>query len=323
MASKLDSTNAESFDDGVPVALEDRAPGELRGAGARSPLFWKTMLVAMALMWGFSFCMMKDVLDALPPYLLLACRFLIAAAIMFVLFFRRIRAHFNRTYIVAGLLMGGSLCAAYVLQSVGLVDTTAGKSAFLTGTYCVLVPFIGHAVMGEELTRYNLGAAFLCLAGIAFVALDSFTVGKGDLLTLAGAIFFAIEIVIAAKFGRNLDVNVITFWMFLVVALLCVAGWLLTEQTPPLATFTPSLVGTVLFLAVMCTCVGMLVQNLGLAHVPSSTGSLLLSLESPSGVLFSVRLGGDVLTGRLLFGFALIFLSVVLSETHFAFLRRK
>lgn len=323
MASKLDSANTESFDDGVPVALEDRAPGELRGAGARSPLFWKLMLVAMALMWGFSFCMMKDVLDALPPYLLLACRFLIAAAIMFVLFFRRIRAHFNRTYIVAGLLMGGSLCAAYVLQSVGLVDTTAGKSAFLTGTYCVLVPFIGHAVMGEELTRYNLGAAFLCLAGIAFVALDSFTVGKGDLLTLAGAIFFAIEIVIAAKFSRNLDVNAITFWMFLVVALLCVAGWLFTEQTPPLATFTPPLVGTVLFLAVICTCVGMLVQNLGLAHVPSSTGSLLLSLESPSGVFFSVLLGGEVLTGRLLFGFALIFLSVVLSETHFAFLRRK
>lgn len=323
MASKLDNTNTESFDDGVPVALEDRAPGELRGAGARSPLFWKTMLVAMALMWGFSFCMMKDVLDALPPYLLLACRFLIAALIMLALFFRRIRAHFNRTYIVAGLLMGTSLWAAYALQTVGLVDTTAGKSAFLTGTYCVLVPFIGHAVMGEKLTRYNLGAAFLCLAGIAFVALDSLTVGKGDLLTLAGAIFFAIEIVIAAKFSRNLDVNVITFWMFLVVALLCVAGWLLTEQTPPLATFTSSLVGTVLFLAVMCTCVGMLVQNLGLAHVPSSTGSLLLSLESPSGVFFSVLLGGEVLTGRLLFGFALIFLSVVLSETHFAFLRRK
>ena len=223
MTSKLDSTNTESFDDGVPVALEDRAPGELRGAGARSPLFWKTMLVAMALMWGFSFCMMKDVLDALPPYLLLACRFLIAALIMLALFFRRIRTHFNRTYIVAGLLMGTSLWAAYVLQTVGLVDTTAGKSAFLTGTYCVLVPFIGHAVMGEKLTRYNLGAAFLCLAGIAFVALDSLTVGKGDLLTLASAVFFAIEIVIAAKFGRNLDVNAITFWMFLDVFGGCVA----------------------------------------------------------------------------------------------------
>ena len=267
----------------------------------------------MALMWGFSFCMMKDVLDALPPFLLLACRFLIAAAIMLVLFFRRICAHLNRTYIIAGILMGGSLWAAYVLQTVGLVDTTAGKNAFLTGTYCVLVPFIGHAMMGEKLTRYNLGAAFLCLAGIAFVALDSFTVGKGDLLTLAGAVFFAIEIVVAAKFGRDLDVNAITFWMFLVVALLCVAGFVLTEQMPPASIFTPSLIGTVLFLAVMCTCVGMFVQNLGLAHVPSSTGSLLLSLESP----------WEVLSGRLLLGFALIFISIVLSETHFAFLRRK
>ena len=214
VASKLDISNAKPFDDGVPVDPEDRAPGELRGAGARSPLFWKLMLVAMALMWGFSFCMMKDVLDALPPFLLLACRFLIAAAIMLVLFFRCIRAHLNRTYIIAGILMGGSLWAAYVLQTVGLVDTTAGKNAFLTGTYCVLVPFIGHAVMGEKLTRYNLGAAFLCLVGIAFVALDSFTVGEGDLLTLAGAVFFAIESVVAAKFGRDLDVNAITCWMF-------------------------------------------------------------------------------------------------------------
>ena len=75
MANKLDISDAKPFDDGVPVDREDRSPGELRGAGARSPLFWKLMLVAMALMWGFSFCMMKDVLDALPPYLLLACRF--------------------------------------------------------------------------------------------------------------------------------------------------------------------------------------------------------------------------------------------------------
>lgn len=34
----------------APVASEDRAPGFLRAAGARSPLFWKPMLVVMALM---------------------------------------------------------------------------------------------------------------------------------------------------------------------------------------------------------------------------------------------------------------------------------
>ena len=33
MANKLDISNAKPFDDGVPVDLEDRSPGELRGAG--------------------------------------------------------------------------------------------------------------------------------------------------------------------------------------------------------------------------------------------------------------------------------------------------
>lgn len=39
--------------------------------------------------------------------------------------------------------------------------------------------------------------------------------------------------------------------------------------------------------------------------------------------MFSVLLMGEALTSRLLVGFALIFLSIILSETHFDFLRRK
>ncbi len=74
--------------DTVPVPPEDRAPGELRGAGARSPLFWKLMLVAMALIWGYSFLTMKTVLDTVPTFTLLACRFLLSAVIMFIIFTR-------------------------------------------------------------------------------------------------------------------------------------------------------------------------------------------------------------------------------------------
>lgn len=86
--------------------------------------------------------------------------------------------------------------------------------------------------------------------------------------------------------------------------------------------WTPSLVGVLAFLSVGCTCVALLVQNLALAHVPSATGSLLLSLESPSGVLFSVLLAGEMLSARLVAGFALIFCSIVASETKLAFLAR-
>lgn len=304
----------------APVAPEDRAPGFLRGAGARSPLFWKLMLVVMALMWGYSFFIMKDTLDSIPTFMLLACRFLISAAILFVLFMKRIRVHFNRRNIVVGCAMGVFLGLAYAFQTFGLAETTAGKNAFLTGTYCILVPFVSYLMAREPLTRFNVGAAALCVAGIALVALDSFSMQRGDALTLIGAVFFALQIATAAKYGRELDVNVITFWMFLTVGVMDAIASFATEPPVTAVSWTPELVGTILFLALCCTCLGMLMQNLGLAHVPSSTGSLLLSLESPSGVLFSVLFAGEQLTMRLVAGFALIFTSIVLSETHFSFL---
>ena len=307
----------------APVAPEDRGadPHMLRGAGARSPLFWKLLLVAMALMWGFSFFVMKDALDLLPTFMLLACRFLAAALIMLVLFFRRVRAHLNRRNLVVGIVMGLLMWGAYSLQTLGLGETTAGKNAFLTGTYCILVPFISHVMSGEPLTRYNVGAALLCLFGIGLVALDSLAMNVGDALTLAGALFFALQMAVVSHYGRNLDINVITFWMFFTVGALSAVVSVLFESAPPSSVWTPQLVGTLVFLAVFCTCMGMLIQNVALVHVPSSIGSLLLSLESPSGVLFSVLLANEVLSGRLIAGFALIFISIVLSETHFAFLR--
>ena len=301
-----------------PVAREDLgAGGTSRGAGARSPFFWKVLLLSVAVIWGYSFTTMKDALDTIPVFELLYIRFLPASLVMFAIFHKRIIAHFNARNLIVGLGMGALMWGAYGLQTIGLAQTTAGKSAFLTGTYCIFVPFASYVLSGEKLTRYNLGAALLCLAGIGLVALDSVEFNVGDVITLGGAVFFAIQMAVTAKYGRKMDINVITFWMFVG------NGVLLFETQAPLSVWTPSFIGVMAFLSVGCTCVALLIQNVGLAHVPASTGSLLLSMESPSGVLFSVLLMGEALTSRLLAGFALIFLSIILSETHFDFLRRK
>ncbi|MDO4437367.1 MAG: DMT family transporter [Coriobacteriaceae bacterium] len=308
----------------APVPSEDRFPTDKgpHGAGARSPLFWKTLLVFAALVWGSSTFIMKDTLTVLPTFLLLACRFIPAALMMLVMFNKRIRIHFNKRNIVVGVVMGIIMWAAYGLQTIGLNETTAGKSAFLTGTYCILVPFFSYFLARERITKFNVGAALLCLGGIALVALDNFSMGMGDALTLASACFFALQMSMVSKYGRNLDVNVITFWMFLSMGILSGGTSLLTENHPPLSAFTPNVLGVLVYLSVLCTCGCLLIQNVALSHVPPATGSLLLSLESPSGVMFSVMFAGEVVTGRLLAGFALIFISIVLSETHFSFLKK-
>lgn len=311
------------FTGSVPVPQEDRGPAaSSHGAGARSPLFWKVLLVAMALIWGYSFLTMKTLLDTIPTYLLLACRFLPSAGIMFVMFHKRIRAHFNREYLGFGLLMGCVIWSAYGLQTLGLVGTTAGKNAFLTGTYCILVPFIAFVLFRERITRWHIGAALLCLVGVGFVALDDFTIATGDLLTLAGAAFFALDMAVVGHIGRTRDVSVLTFWMFLFVGFFSLITTTFAEPAVPASVWTPSAIGQLAFLAVMCTTVGLLLQNTALSHVPPATGSLLLSLESPFGVLFSVLMAHEILTGKLVLGFALIFLSIVVSETHLAFLGR-
>lgn len=308
--------------DTVPVPPEDRAPGELRGAGARSPLFWKLMLVAMALIWGYSFLTMKTVLDTVPTFTLLACRFLLSAVIMFIIFHKRIKAHFNCEYLGFGVLMGCVIWSAYAAQTLGLVDTTPGKNAFLTGTYCILVPFIALILFKERVTKWHIASALLCLVGVGFVALDNFSIQMGDLMTLVGAVFFAVDMAVVGHIGRTRDVSVLTSWMFLFVGLFSLAATIAFEPRVPAGQWTPEIVGQLVFLAVVCTTIGLLLQNQALSHVPPATGSLLLSLESPSGVLFSVLMAGEVLTGKLIFGFVLIFLSIVLSETHFSFLRK-
>lgn len=308
--------------DTVPVPPEDRAPGELRGAGARSPLFWKLMLVAMALIWGYSFLTMKTVLDTVPTFMLLACRFLLSAVIMFIIFHKRIKAHFNREYLGFGVLMGCVIWSAYAAQTLGLVDTTPGKNAFLTGTYCILVPFIALILFKERVTKWHIASALLCLVGVGFVALDNFSIQMGDLMTLVGAVFFAVDMAVVGHIGRTRDVSVLTSWMFLFVGLFSLAATTAFEPRVPAEQWTPEIIGQLVFLAVVCTTIGLLLQNQALSHVPPATGSLLLSLESPSGVLFSVLMAGEVLTGKLIFGFMLIFLSIVLSETHFSFLRK-
>ena len=122
-----------------PVAREDLGAGGIpRGAGARSPLFWKVLLLSVAVIWGYSFTTMKGALDTIPVFELLYVRFLPASLVMFAIFHKRIIAHFNARNLIVGLGMGALMWGAYGLQTIGLAQTTAGKSAFLTGTYCIL-----------------------------------------------------------------------------------------------------------------------------------------------------------------------------------------
>ena len=269
--------------------------------------------------WGLSFVVMKDAVDVLQPAYLIGFRFLATGAILAALFFRRLRAALSGEraldYLVKGTILGVVCYLAFWVQTIGLDHTTPGKNAFLTATYCVIVPFAWWAIARKRPTAFNLVAAVMAVGGIGLVSLtgslSELTMGFGDAMTLVSALLFAVHIVYVSKFSEKSDVLVLTLLQFAVGGVCGVAYGACFETLPPAESLTPAFWMNMAYLVVFASCVALVIQNVALAHVPPAQASLFLSLESVFGVL----LYGEEIGLRLVGGFALIFVAIVVSET--------
>lgn len=285
-------------------------------------LLAKPMLFAAALIWGTSFFIMKNALDVIPVFFLLAVRFTAGAVLLALVCWKKWK-DFTPDYLWRGAVIGGFLFLAYSVQTFGLALTTPSKNAFLTAVYCVIVPFLTWAVVKTRPDRYNIAAALLCVTGVGLVSLTGeLTVNTGDLLTLCCALFYASHIVAVAKVSPEKDIYLLTVFQFAFAGLFAWMGGLLTETFPAQALTRPEVLLPLAYLGVMATTVALLFQNVGQVWSDPASASVILSLESVFGVLCSVLFAGDQVSGRMLLGFALIFVAVVCSETKLRFLRR-
>lgn len=282
----------------------------------------RPLIVVATIIWGSTFFILKDTLDDVSVYFMLAFRFTVATVILALVFWKRWK-NFDKSYLLAGGVMGTLLFLAYAVQNFGLLGTTPGKNAFFTAVYCVIVPFLYWVIKGERPDRYNVLAAVLCLAGIGFVSWDGgFALTGGDGLTLLGGLVYACHIVAVSYFSREKDVFLLTVLQFFYVA---VWAWIFTAVTGALPSGgLPSRAwGVLLYLAVAATALALLFQNVGQTYTSPSSAAVLLSLEAPFGVLFSVAFSDERPTGFMIFGFVLIFISILCSETKFSFFSRK
>ena len=283
----------------------------------------KPMLFSAALIWGTSFFIMKNALDSLPVYALLALRFTAGAILLSIVCFKKWK-DFTVDYLWRGAIVGGFLFTAYTVQTFGLSFTTPSKNAFLTAVYCVLVPFFTWMVVHRRPDRYNIAAAVLCVAGVGLVSLnEALTINIGDLLTLLCAVFYAAHIVAVEKLSPGKDIYLITIFQFAFAALYSWVFSMTTEVFPAQALRDPAVFLPLAYLCVMATTVALLFQNVGQIWSDPASASVILSLESVFGVMFSVVCYGDEVSLKMLCGFAIIFVAVICSETKFSFLRKK
>lgn len=278
-------------------------------------------LLATTLIWGSSFVILKSTLDAVTPLWVLAMRFFGASIVIFLAAVGKLKK-INREYLRGGVIMGLMLAAGFIVQTYGLYYTTPGKNAFLTATYCILVPFLYWVIYKRKPDKYNIIAALLGLTGMGFVCLQNdLSVNIGDVLTICCGLFYGLHIIVTAHYVEDRDPVLLTVIQFATAAVICFVFAQIFEPTP--RNIPTNCWFAIAYLSIMCTGVCFFLQTFGQKYTPPSAAALIMMLESVFGTALSIALGKENLTAGVLCGFALIFIAIVISETKLEFIKKK
>ena len=283
---------------------------ERRNAGATFAL------LLTAAICGSAFVFQKFAADELSASFIVAARFSAAGVITALATIKKWH-RIDRGYLLGGLATGITMSLGTWLQTAAMTfGTSPGKSAFLTAAYCVIVPFLYWLVRGEKPRANHLLSAVICLVGIGLISLNGEGgVTFGDGITLVCSVVFAANIVSISIFCEGRDPMLLTMLQICVAALCGWVGILIFGGMPEHISMGAA--GNVLYLALFSTALCLSLQSIGLKYTNPTVGTILLSLESVFGVLFSILLYGETVTLRMAVGFAVVFAAVLLAQFRF------
>ena len=275
--------------------------------------YGKSALFLTAMLWGTTFAIGKLATEVFSPSFIIALRFSVASIALIIATIPLYHL-LDRQYLIDGIWMGVTLFLSYILQVAGLaMDTSPGKSAFLCTTYCVMVPFMHWFATKKKPQVLHVLCVFLCLLGIGILSLrGGLGMSTGDILTVLSGVPCAVNIVVSSIVCQNKNPLLLTTIELGVVAVLAWICVLFTNTFPK--EFPLSTVGGIVYLGLVATALCLFLQSYGLKYAEASIGGMLLSLESVFGVIFSIIIYRENVTLRMIMGFVVIFIAIVLSQ---------
>jgi drug/metabolite transporter (DMT)-like permease len=269
------------------------------------------VLVLVTAVWGVTFVQVKDAVELYPLFAFLAVRFAIASGTLAPAGAKRLRT-LGRPGLWAGAVTGALLGAGYALQTAGLERTTVSSTGFITGMYVVLTPLLGLALFRVHVVRVawiGVGLATLGLAMLSGVQAGSVA---GDLLVLAGAAVYALQIVLMERFAPRFDVIAFTLVEMLTAfaGLLVIAVALGQLEVPRGWTVWSALLVT----GVFASALAFLAQTWAQRRTSATQTALAFSLEPVWAAFFGFTLAGDRLGAIGWLGCAVIMAGIVVAE---------
>ena len=290
------------------------------------------LLLLTAAIWGVAFVAQSVGMDYVGPFTFNTVRSLIGGIVLIpcIVLLKRINAGSKDTagaaehasgdpagqrkvLLTGGVACGVLLCIASNLQQFGIMYTSVGKSGFITAMYIVLVPVVGIFL------KKKAGVKIWCSVAIAVCGLyllcmtdNGFSIQKGDLLLLLGAVVFSFHILTIDYFSPKVDGVKMSCIQFFTCGILSMVCMFLFEQ-PQIGAILQAWM-PIVYAGVMSCGVAYTLQIVGQKGMNPTVASLILSTESVISVIAGWLILHQKLSGRELLGCVLMFAAIILVQ---------
>ena len=268
-------------------------------------------LIAVTVVWGFTFVQVKDAVDIYPLFAFLAVRYAIATGALGIAAVPRLR-RLGRSGLAAGAFIGALLGIGIGLQTAGLERTTVSSTGFITGLYVVLTPLFGLVLFRTRVGLEVWLGVVLSVTGLAMLTGVDVGSTTGDLLVLASTSAQALQIVMVERYANRYDAIALTF---VEMATCCLGFFAIALALGDLSVPRGWTVwGALLVTGVFASALAYLIQVWAQQRMSAARIALVFALETVWAGLFGYWLAGDRLGLLGWGGCAAILVAIVLAE---------
>lgn len=280
------------------------------------------LLFLAAAIWGLAFVAQRVGVEFVGPFTFNGVRFALGSLslVPLLLYYKNSRSaaeagtpeQQSASALKPGLLAGVFLFIAASLQQVGLVYTTAGKAAFITSLYIVLVPLLGIFLKQYIGISTWLGALFAAWGVYLLSVTDQFLMSYGDFLVLIGGLFWAFHILLIDYYSRRVAALTLAFIQFVTCSLLSLITAFMTETFSLTGLWQAAI--PILYGGIGSVGIAYTLQIVGQKDAKPSHAAIILSMETVFAALGGWLILNEEIGTRGLIGCALMFVGMLLSQ---------
>jgi len=271
------------------------------------------LLIGVSLAWGSSYLLMKDTLQNIEPFNLIALRFGLAFLAAFIIFYQRVFPVDGRTLLWSAVL-GAMLTAVFGTLLVGMLTTNVSEAAFLGGIAVVFVPLL-HIFQLKKLPGARTTLGIIITASGIWLLNGGNTIHFqfGSLMCILCSFLYAFHILLTRWCVERMDALRLGVYQLGFTAVLATGLSFLTEQ--PAWPQTAKEWVIIWALGLLCSAFGFIGQTFAQGHTLPERVGFIFTLEPVFTAILAAIFLNEWLTLPGYLGGAMIVCGVLLSSS--------